>query len=69
MEQHWGGSIPSAKCKKIPINGQHGVIGMSGNIALYQGSPLSTRIWWWGIQTEQRAPAMFSLRMYPRHWN
>src|ERR1700719_2074903 len=26
--------------KKIPINGQHEVIGMSGDIALYQGKPL-----------------------------
>jgi uncharacterized protein len=25
--------------KKIPINGQHEVIGMSGDIALYQGKP------------------------------
>jgi uncharacterized protein len=25
--------------KKIPINGQHEVIGMSGDIALYQGQP------------------------------
>ena len=26
--------------KKIPINGQHEVIGMSGDIALYQGKPV-----------------------------
>jgi hypothetical protein len=26
--------------KKIPINGQHEVIGMSGDIALYQGRPV-----------------------------
>jgi predicted DNA-binding protein with PD1-like motif len=26
--------------KKIPINGQHEVIGMSGDIALYRGKPL-----------------------------
>jgi predicted DNA-binding protein with PD1-like motif len=26
--------------KKIPIEGQHEVIGMSGNIALYQGKPV-----------------------------
>jgi uncharacterized protein len=26
--------------KKIPINGQHEVIGMSGDIALYQGNPV-----------------------------
>jgi predicted DNA-binding protein with PD1-like motif len=26
--------------KKIPINGQHEVIGMSGDIALYQGKPI-----------------------------
>src|SRR6202050_3221360 len=26
--------------KKIPINGQHEVIGMSGDIALYQGTPV-----------------------------
>src|SRR4030088_1330942 len=26
--------------KKIPIQGQHEVIGMSGDIALYQGKPL-----------------------------
>lgn len=26
--------------KKIPINGQHEVIGMSGDIALYQGHPV-----------------------------
>jgi len=26
--------------KKIPINGQHEVIGMSGDIALYQGEPV-----------------------------
>jgi predicted DNA-binding protein with PD1-like motif len=26
--------------KKIPINGQHEVIGMSGDIALYQGRPI-----------------------------
>jgi uncharacterized protein len=38
MEQHWVGLIPSAKmCKMIAIQGQHEVIGMSGDIALYQG--------------------------------
>jgi hypothetical protein len=26
--------------KKIPINGQHEVVGMSGDIALYQGKPV-----------------------------
>jgi len=26
--------------KKIPVNGQHEVIGMSGDIALYQGKPV-----------------------------
>jgi len=26
--------------KKIPINGQHEVIGMSGDVALYQGKPV-----------------------------
>lgn len=26
--------------KKIPINGRHGVIGMSGDIALYRGKPV-----------------------------
>jgi hypothetical protein len=26
--------------QKIPINGQHEVIGMSGDIALYQGKPV-----------------------------
>jgi hypothetical protein len=26
--------------KKIPITGQHEVIGMSGDIALYQGKPV-----------------------------
>jgi hypothetical protein len=26
--------------KKIPIEGQHEVIGMSGDIALYQGKPV-----------------------------
>jgi predicted DNA-binding protein with PD1-like motif len=26
--------------KKIPINGQHEVIAMSGDIALYQGKPI-----------------------------
>jgi uncharacterized protein len=26
--------------KKIPINGQHEVIGMSGEIAVYQGKPI-----------------------------
>ena len=26
--------------KKIPINSQHEVIGMSGDIALYQGKPV-----------------------------
>jgi hypothetical protein len=26
--------------KKIPIDGQHEVIGMSGDIALYQGKPV-----------------------------
>jgi predicted DNA-binding protein with PD1-like motif len=26
--------------KKIPINGQHEVIAMSGDIALYQGNPV-----------------------------
>ena len=26
--------------KKIPINGQHEIIGMSGDIALYQGKPV-----------------------------
>src|SRR5713101_4670244 len=30
---------PQRKHKKIPINGQHEVIGMSGDIALYQGKP------------------------------
>jgi uncharacterized protein len=28
------------KYKKIPINGQHEVIGMSGDVALYQGKPV-----------------------------
>jgi len=27
-------------CKKIPVIGQHEVIGMSGDIALYQGKPV-----------------------------
>jgi predicted DNA-binding protein with PD1-like motif len=31
--------------KKIPIAGQHEVIGMSGDIALYQGEPASMRTW------------------------
>jgi predicted DNA-binding protein with PD1-like motif len=26
--------------KKIPVDGQHEVIGMSGDIALYQGKPV-----------------------------
>jgi uncharacterized protein len=41
MAQRWGGSIPSAKCtRRFPITGQHEVIGMSGDIALYQGKPV-----------------------------
>ena len=31
---------PRKMYKKIPINGQHEVIGMSGDIALYQGKPI-----------------------------
>src|SRR6202522_4693040 len=30
--------------KKIPIDGQHEVIGMSGDIALYQGKPVVHKI-------------------------
>ncbi len=54
--------------KKIPVVGQHEVIGMSGDIALYKGSPWSIRIWWSGIRTEQRSLATFLMRMYPRRW-
>src|ERR1700723_4213262 len=36
-----GGFDPQRKMyKKIPINGQHEVIGMSGDIALYEGKPV-----------------------------
>jgi predicted DNA-binding protein with PD1-like motif len=31
---------PRKMYKKIPINGQHEVVGMSGDIALYQGKPV-----------------------------
>src|SRR5258705_638205 len=37
----WGWFDPKRKMyKKIPITGQHEVIGMSGDIALYQGKPV-----------------------------
>jgi predicted DNA-binding protein with PD1-like motif len=54
--------------KKIPINGQHEVIGMSGDIALYQGKPVVHTHMLVGRQTEQHAEVTFSLRMYPRRW-
>src|SRR5438094_9246111 len=54
--------------KKIPIDGQHEVIGMSGDIALYQGKPSSIRTCWWGIHTDQRREVTFSLHTYPGRW-
>jgi predicted DNA-binding protein with PD1-like motif len=47
------------KMYKIPVNGQHEVIGMTGDIALYQGKPVVHTHMVVGVQTEQRAPAMF----------
>jgi predicted DNA-binding protein with PD1-like motif len=52
--------------KKIPINGQHEVIGMSGDIALYQGKPVVHTHMLVGGQTEQRAAVMFSRHTYHR---
>ena len=44
--------------KKIPINGQHEVIGMSGDIALYQGRPV--------VHTHM--VVIFWRRTYHRRW-
>jgi predicted DNA-binding protein with PD1-like motif len=54
--------------KKIPINGQHEVIGMSGDIALYQGKPVVHTHMVVGGPTEQRAAVMFSRHTYHRRW-
>src|ERR1700735_3114332 len=52
--------------KKIPINGQHEVIGMSGDIALYQGKPVVHTHMMVGTPMEQHALAMFLMPMYPQ---
>jgi predicted DNA-binding protein with PD1-like motif len=54
--------------KKIAINGQHEVIGMSGDIALYQGKPVVHTHMVVGGRTEQRAPAMSSMHTYLQRW-
>ena len=54
--------------ERIPIDGQHEVIGMSGDIALYQGKPVVHTHMLVGSSTEQCAAAMFSVRMHPRLW-
>jgi uncharacterized protein len=50
--------------KKIPTNDQHEVIGMSGDIALYQGKPVVHTHMVVGHPTEQRVLAMSSMRTY-----
>jgi predicted DNA-binding protein with PD1-like motif len=54
--------------KKIPIAGQHELIGMSGDIALYQGKPVVHTHAVVGGQTEQRVQAMFSRHTHHRWW-
>ncbi len=54
--------------KKIPIQGQHEVMGMSGDIALYQGKPVVHTHMVWDIQMEPRAAAIFSVRTHPQRW-
>ena len=54
--------------KTIPILGQHEVIGMSGDIALYKGKPVVHTHLIVGAPTEQHRAAIFSMRMCPRHW-
>ena len=68
--QRWGGSIPSAKCtKRFPYKGQHEVIGMSGDIALYQGKPVvHTHMIVGYPDGSTREKAMFSVRPCPRRW-
>jgi uncharacterized protein len=55
--------------KKIPINGQQGVIGMSGDIALYQGKPVvHTYMLGGSPEGTTRRAVMFSRRTYRRRW-
>ena len=55
--------------KKIPIQGQHEVIGMSGDIALYQGKPVvHTHMLVGNSERDKRGEVTFSLRMYRRRW-
>ena len=54
--------------KKIPVHGQHEVIGMSGNVALYQGKQVIHTHMVVGNPDGSTLAAMFLLHMYHRPW-
>jgi predicted DNA-binding protein with PD1-like motif len=54
--------------KKLPVEGQHQVVGMIGDIALYRGKPVAHTHMVVEGRTEQRAPGTFLPRMCLRSW-